>query len=114
MELTQSLEHQGMKMSDNSIGSCVGYHVILEMGEWNGQICSGELTNYDGNYLKLENFKLHHGGIEDTVTSRGSRYNPESKESVVYSMRERNLEKDIVASIQLYEDVITARGETLK
>ena len=94
------------------VPSYIGKDVILET-DLGGHICSGRLSRYDGRYLQLTEFRQHRVSLEETMTCGNFAANPHSdisrEESVIYSLPAKTLAATSVASIQLYDEVLSSR-----
>lgn len=89
----------------------IGKHIILEPGDLGKDICSGNLEKYDGTFLQITNFKQHDCSLISILTNNSENYNPSSNESILYSLPTKEINKGLIGSIQLYDDIMKAREE---
>ncbi|MCK4553239.1 hypothetical protein KAT80_03475 [Candidatus Pacearchaeota archaeon] len=100
------------RKSSDLITKHIGDDIVLELGDIGNDVCSGHLQNYDGRLLEITDFKQHSVTLDSTINYANKR-NPqcyiENPESIRYSLKTKNINAGLVASIQLYDEVISAR-----
>lgn len=117
-KLEQKLERRlgvhSTKESQDLVRKYVGKKVILELGGEETPVHSGDLTSYDGRFVKIDDYKSHKITLSSYLNPC-SRFNPlldiSNKSSVFFSLPSRTINVDLIASIQLFEDVVRQREE---
>lgn len=112
MELKTTIKQHPKRKCSDLITKHIGEDVILELRDFEEHVCSGHLKNYAGRFLEITDFKQHTAALNDVINyAVGDTpfYDIESPKSIKYSLKTKGINRKLVASIQLYDDVISAR-----
>lgn len=114
-KLEQRLTTSATRRSKDLVKDYVGKHVILELGEEGVQVCSGDLAEYDGRFVRVDNYLDHKTTLYHFLDS-DLKLNPHvdlsSSRSVSYSIPSRLINANLIASIQLFDDVMQQKQGT--
>ncbi|MBI2448801.1 hypothetical protein HYV49_00715 [Candidatus Pacearchaeota archaeon] len=99
------------------ISSYIGKQVVIEEGNVAVNLSAGYLERYDGRFLLIKDYKKHKVNLNqvfDNTYTNPQYNNMTSPESVEYSLPQRAIKVNIIASIMTLDDLIEARRKLLE